>query len=206
MTLARLLAQQLGNPSGITSVLAAALWNRRNARLNDVTFDSLALRANDRVLEVGFGGGYLLGLMSTAVTSGLLVGVDVSPAMVASCERRYRSLIREGRLELRCAPAESLPYPAEYFNKACSVNSVFYWADVQGGLSELARVLTGDGCLVLCFTCKESLEDRRFAEHVRLYEEDEIQQMAVSCGFQVITKPLSDKHREFLRMIARKRS
>lgn len=30
--------------------------------------------------------------MTTVVTDGLLVGVDVSPAMVTFCEARYRSL------------------------------------------------------------------------------------------------------------------
>ena len=69
---AKLLAQQLGNPSGIVGDLVALLWNKRNAALNDVVFDSLALSADDRVLEVRFGGGYLLSRMSSVVTDGFL--------------------------------------------------------------------------------------------------------------------------------------
>lgn len=204
MPFARLLAQQLANPSRITGNLAARVWNRRNAALNDAAFDSLALTANSRLLEVGFGGGYLLGRMAGVVTAGLLAGVDISPAMVGRCERRYRSLVQSGRLELSCAPAESLPYPAEHFTRACSVNSIFYWQDVRRGLSELHRVLTRDGLAVLCFTCKESLETRGFAEHIALYEDGEIERMALACGFQVDVERLADRHRDFLRLVARK--
>jgi SAM-dependent methyltransferase len=118
--LAKFVAQQLGAPSGVIGRwVLAPLWNRRNAALNDVVFDRLALHSDDRVLEIGFGGGYLLGRMAGVVTQGFVAGVDVSEAMVAVCERRYRPLVRAGRLELRSAPAESLPYRSGCFSKAC---------------------------------------------------------------------------------------
>lgn len=205
MSFARYAAAQLGNPSGIAGNLAAFVWNRRNAVLNDVVFDALNPGPTDRVLEVGFGGGYLLGRMSAIVTDGLLTGVDISPAMVRLCEKRHRSLVKSGRLELKVAQAESLPFPSGHFNKACSVNSIFYWHDAQRALSELARVLSEDGHLVLCFTHKESLERRGFAKHVALYDPEDIERMAMLCGLWVTTKRASDMHREFLCMTARKK-
>ena len=81
---AKFLAGQLGRPSGVWGLVLAPIWNKRNAALNDVAFQALALSPQDRVLEVGFGGGYLLGRMAQVVTAGFLAGVDVSPSMVAS--------------------------------------------------------------------------------------------------------------------------
>ena len=175
MILAKLLARQLGNPSWIVGNLAALLWNKRNTALNDAAFDTLALDPDDRVLEVGFGGGYLLGRMSSAVTEGFLAGIDVSSVMVAFCKRRYRSLVRDGKLELRRGQAESLPYPSGRFTKICTVNSIFYWRSVPQALSEFWRVLAKNGTLVICFTLKTSLESRSFAKHLNLYEAGEIQ-------------------------------
>ena len=205
--LAKFLAKQLGNPSGILGkLIMAPIWNRRNAALNDVAFDSLALRSHDRVLEVGFGGGYLLGRMATVVTDGLLAGVDVSPAMAAFCEKRFRSLVEAGKLELKCAPAESLPYPDGHFTKACTVNSIFYWGDAPRTISELYRVLEKGGILVMCFTCKRCLEDKGFSRHgIALYEADQVCQMIESAGFDEIGMTrFSDRHREFLCVIGRK--
>lgn len=206
MPFAKFMAQQLGNPSGmISGLVLAPLWNKRNSALNDVAFESLAPSPDDRVLEVGFGGGYLLGRISAIVKEGFLAGVDVSPAMVAFCERRYRSLVRDGRLEVRCARAESLPYPPDYFTKVCTVNSIFYWENISQALSEFWRVLAHDGILVMCFTCKESLGNRGFAKYVASYDADEVQQMMESSGFHAVrTIRSSDRHREFLCMACEK--
>lgn len=182
------------------------LWNSRNRALNDAAFDALALSAQDRVLEVGFGGGYLLGRMSKVITGGFLAGVDASPAMVSFCQRRYRSLIRKGTLEVSCARAESLPYPAGHFSRVVSVNSIFYWQNAAQALAEFDRVLAEGGLLVLCFTGKESLATRGFARHgLSLVDGEEVQSMMEQAGFHNIQTVLaSDRHREFLCLSGRK--
>ncbi len=156
-----LITRQLSQPSGlIGSLILAPLWNRRNAALNDLAFEQLQLLEDDRVLEVGFGGGYLLRRLGGVLKSGSLAGVDASPTMVKAGEKRFSSLIRTRKLELHCARAEAMPFAEGYFTKACSVNSIFYWQDARLALEELSRVLAGGGLLVLCFTSKESLSER----------------------------------------------
>jgi SAM-dependent methyltransferase len=204
---AKFFAKKLRHPSGILGrFVLPRVWNKRNSALNEVALNSLALRPGDRVLEVGFGGGHLLSRMADVITDGFLAGVDVSPAMVTFCEKRYRSLIREGKLELRCAGAESLPYPSSYFTKACSVNSIFYWQNAPQAISELWRVLAEGGMLVLCFTCKGSLEKRGFANSgITLYAAEEVQQMMETSGFHPVRlMGASDRHREFLCAVGRK--
>jgi 2-polyprenyl-3-methyl-5-hydroxy-6-metoxy-1,4-benzoquinol methylase len=68
MTISKLVARQLSNPTGILAGIATFVWNRRNAALNDMVLNLLSLQPIDRVLDVGFGGGYLLERMSTIVT------------------------------------------------------------------------------------------------------------------------------------------
>jgi ubiquinone/menaquinone biosynthesis C-methylase UbiE len=206
MFLSRLLAGELRHPSGIVGkVILGPLWNRRNVALNDAAFDCLALDAHDRVLEVGFGGGYLLGRMAEAVTDGFLAGVDVSPAMVAACQKRFGELIHAGRLDLRCASAESLPYPAAHFSRVCSVNSIFYWPDAPRAFAECWRVLVDGGLLVVCFTCRGSLERKRFARHVALYEADDVERMMAAAGFGAMqTIQGADRHREFVCAVGKK--
>lgn len=198
--LARFLARQLGNPSGLFGRwVLAPLWNRRNSSLNDAAFDRLDVQPDDRVLEVGFGGGYLIGRMACAVTEGFLAGVDASPAMVEFCERQHRALMESGRLDLRCARAESLPFPSDHFTKVCSVNSIFYWEDAPAALSEMRRVLRENGLLVMCFTCRKSLKDKEFTKHgLTLYEPDDVAAMMKTAGFSEIgTIQAADEHRDF---------
>jgi len=182
------------------------VFNRRNVALNDVALERLALTPHDRVLEVGFGGGYLLGRMSHIVTDGLVAGVDRSEGMVAFCQKRFQSLLREGKLEIRCASAEALPYPTGFFTKACTVNTIFYLPDAARAVSELYRVLADDAGVVICFTCKESLKDRGFARHgLVLYEAEDVRALMSSAGFREISMTQSaDRWRKFICAAGRK--
>lgn len=202
----RFIAGQLGHPSGVLGqLLLAPMWNRRNAALNEQALASLALQPTDRVLEIGFGGGYLLGRLLPQLRAGFLAGVDHSPAMVAFCRRRFRRELRAGNLALHCAPAEALPYPAASFTQVCSVNSVFYWPALGLALAECRRVLAESGRLVLCLTCREALQPRGFARHgLQLYEASELAAHLATSGFADIqTVSGADRHRRFVCLTGR---
>lgn len=202
---AKRIARQLANPSGFVGrVVLGPLWNKRNSALNDVAYQALALTPADRVLEIGFGGGYLLGRMSAIITTSCLSGVDVSEAMVEFCRKRYQGAIQAGRLELEVGSADRLPYPNAHFTKAVSVNSIFYWEDVSQAMSEVARVLTDDGCLVLCFTDRRSLQQKDFARHrLKLYDGETVQQLLTAARFRSVTVTRhADQHRVFWGVVA----
>ena len=195
-----LLAKQLSKPAEVLGQLVfAPLWNRRNIVLNEVTLQRLKLQPDDRVLDVGFGGGFLLGKILPWVPQGFLAGVDISPAMVNFCEKRYRTHIQSKKLELHLGSAEYLPFPADRFTKVCSVNSIFYWPDAPRAIAEFFRVLQTEGLLVLCFTSKESLASRSFAKKdLMLFEQDEVAEMMKSAGFSTITRQQArDRYRTF---------
>ena len=203
----RYLARQLSNPTGIVGkFVLGPLWNKRNAQLNEVAFARLELKKDDRVLDIGFGGGYLLERMATVVTNGFLAGVDVSETMVSLCERRYKPLVEAGRLEVKCAAAELIPYPSGHFSKVCTVNSLFYWKDTRQAMSELCRVLEKGGRLVVCLTCKKCLENRSFARHgIILYEDNEVCRIMGEAGFERMElHRASDRHREFVCIVGEK--
>lgn len=203
----RRLARQLGRPEGLFGrFFLAPLWNRRNTALNEAALARLSLSPYDRVLEVGFGGGYLLGRMIPRVTAGLAAGLDFSPTMVAGCRRRYRPLVRAGRLSLCCGQAEALPYPAGYFTKAVTVNSIFYWDNAPLAIAELGRVLAAGGTLVACFTARESLAGKRFSRHgLTLYDGTDVEGMMRRAGLGRIDLTMAaDKHRQFWLLVGQK--
>lgn len=199
-TPSRLLARELAHPSALLGPLVLApLWNRRNVALNDAAYEALAVGPDDHVLEIGFGGGYLLRRLSSKATLGLVAGVDVSPSMLAYVSHRERKRIAEGRLVLRCAAAEALPFPGDCFSKLCSVNSLFYWDNPSQAFSEMRRVAKSGARLVLCFTDRRSLARKGFARQgLRLYEKGEIKQMLEGTGWHLMAaEARQDKHRQF---------
>jgi arsenite methyltransferase len=201
----RLAARLVTHPAGLVGRWLAGTWNRHNVALNDLALQRLELQGGERVLEVGFGGAYLFGRMAQRLFQasprggvGFLAGVDAAEVMVSAARQRFAALIRAGHVDVRCATAEKLPYPAAHFSKAVSVNSL-YWQDVRAGLAELQRALKPGGRLVLVFTVREALRQRRFTHYgMTLYDGDEVAAMLKSTGFSgVEVSRHADKYRAY---------
>ena len=54
----------------------------------------------------------------------------------------------EGEIDWVCAGAEDLTIPAESVTVCWSLASVHHWPDLEGGLSEVTRVLKSDGIFI----------------------------------------------------------
>lgn len=188
MPLARYIAQQLRKPSGwFGKQVIARLLNRLNDPINTMTLDLLAVQATDHVLEVGFGGGDLLGRIADRAADGFVAGVDFSPEMVERCVARYRALVEAGRVAFHCANADTVPYPDNHFTKACTINTIYFWEDPARVLSELRRVLVEGGLLVVGFSPKKEMERRPFATHgFGLYDEESVRQLMEAAGFDAV--------------------
>lgn len=182
-------AKQLAKPSGlIGTMLMAPYLNRRNAFLNNVAFDNLYLTKEDRVLEIGFGGGFLLGKIVSVVTKGIIAGIDISEDMVNLCIQKYKHYIDKNIIDLKCSPAEIIPYPSGIFNKVCSVNTVFYFRNISLVIEEIHRTLRKKGKLVLCFADKDTMSRYHFTKHgINVYTAEDMYSLLETAHFENIT-------------------
>lgn len=183
------LAAQLRRPHGVVGEeLVGRVLNRVNRRTIDLSLDELDVHQGQRVLDVGFGGGYELEALCARVMPGEVVGVDVSQDVVASARRRLRSTLRTGRLDLRVADVVSLPFPDEAFDRAFAANSVYFWDDPVAVFRELRRVLVHGGKLAVSLRTRTKLEGLPFTQYgYTLYEPDEIDRLAERAGFTTVT-------------------
>ncbi|MFE0728665.1 class I SAM-dependent methyltransferase [Streptomyces antibioticus] len=106
----------------------------------------LGLRAGDRVLDAGCGTGRALTPLRAAVgPSGVVVGLDLTPAMLEAAVRAGRD--RDGRLLL--ADVAALPLRSGSFDAVFGAGLVSHLADPTENLRELARVVRPGGTLAL---------------------------------------------------------
>jgi SAM-dependent methyltransferase len=186
--MSRFIARQLRKPSGIFGrTIIARRLRRLNVSINRATLAALSLELDDRVLEVGFGPGDLLGAMTPQVPEGSVSGVDFSPDMVALCERRFKRVIRAGRLDLKCADVADLPFADGCFTKACTVNTIYFWPDPADALRELHRVLADGGRLVVAFSPRETMQDVAVARHgFTLHDAEQVAAMMRDAGYRSV--------------------
>ena len=181
----RFLARQFARPSGPLGRLWIAPWLDRISRaMNTLALDQLAVKPGDRILEIGFGGGALL-LEILAATDAEVYAADISAVAVSRARRRFRGDLH--RLHLFQVSAEQIPLPDAAVDKAVSVNSLYFWPDLDGALGELARAIRPGGTLILCFEPPEEL--RKWPGHVhgfRAYSADDLLVRARHAGLDTI--------------------
>lgn len=127
----------------------------------------LAVRAGDRVLDVGCGPGYLLSELREDVgPTGRVCGIDISDSMLRLARERCAgtgtgatatATAAQGAVDLRTGRAESIPFPDATFDVAVAVQVYEYVEDIGRALDELFRVLRPGGRAVILDTDWDSL-------------------------------------------------
>jgi ubiquinone/menaquinone biosynthesis C-methylase UbiE len=125
-----------------------ALYATRDVlRRRAIVHEALGAQSGERVLDAGCGPGfYVSELLERVGPTGSVVGLDVSPQMLAVAVRRC-----EGHMNVtfREARVNALPLEDVSVDRALSVQVLEYVADVSGALAELHRVVRPGGRVVV---------------------------------------------------------
>jgi arsenite methyltransferase len=175
----RFFARQLARPSGLFGRYFMPRWLRRHTTLvNTWALERLAVRQDDRLLEIGFGAGDLLCQILLKEKPAHAVGMDLSEEMVRFVRKRLGSFIEQERLEIVRGSVDDIPFEDGRFTKILSVNTLYFWPSPSSALAECRRVLAVGGTCALCFDAKADLEGwpgHKFG--FRLYETAEVEQL-----------------------------
>lgn len=103
--------------------------------------DRAALLPHHHVLDLGCGTGWTVVLLARLVPQGRAFGVDASPEMIAAA----RSRPHPPNAAFTAAPVSALPYAPDSIHRIVSMESIYYWPDLDAGLREAFRVLRPGG-------------------------------------------------------------
>ena len=136
------------------------VWTTRRGKFIvwDELLNTLALRGDERLLDVGCGRGMVLILAAKRLPAGRAVGVDLWSATDQSGNREQATLrnaelegIRD-RIELRTADMMQLPFPDQSFDVVTGSLAIHNIRDAQGreqALAEILRVLKAGGTAMI---------------------------------------------------------
>jgi ubiquinone/menaquinone biosynthesis C-methylase UbiE len=97
------------------------------------------LGPSDRLLDAGTGPGRLPRAIAAVLPELAIDGIDLSPQMIEYAGRNA------GRIAFTVGDVADLPYPDDTFALIVSSISQHHWADVDGAVRELYRVLQPGG-------------------------------------------------------------
>ena len=166
----------------------------------------LVVRGDERVLDVGCGDGRVTAMVADRLTTGSLIGVDPSEAMVEAARQRFSA---HGGLHFEVGTAATLTYEAD-FDLVTSFDALHWETRWQPAIERIRRALKNGGRALLVFVCdgeRPSVEDvimetarsPRFAKWFEDFaapfvhvDPDEYAAAAISGGFEVESLTVAD--------------
>ncbi|MEJ2215931.1 MAG: methyltransferase domain-containing protein [Gemmatimonadota bacterium] len=147
--------------------------------------DELALTPDDRLLDIGCGGGAFL---HDALASGCRgAGIDHSPEMVRVARRLNADAIGEGRLEIIEGGADRLPFPDDAFTCAAMTGVLGFLPDPVRTLTEIRRTLAPGGRVVVQGFEPElkgtPAAPEPMASRLNFYDDEAFTELARAAGF-----------------------
>jgi trans-aconitate methyltransferase len=183
-----IVGRQFGRPAGLFGRIAGGMMARGTAAFNT----ALVTKLHDlhggatSIADVGCGPGVGLAALIAQFPAAQVIGIDLSPQMLAQSRKRNSGAIAAGRLELHEGDVAMISEPVDL---VMAVHVLYFWHDPKGVLAQLREVLTPDGVLALGYRCREempSVSQQDFPrEGHRLYDSEEaVRELLTTSGFR----------------------
>ena len=143
------------------------------------------IKKNDTVLDVGCGKGVTAAFLAREYNV-RVVGIDLSSAMVSSCQSKTGEKETAGRIDLLVGDGENLPFRDSSFDIVMLESAFSLIPDKKLAAMDICRVLKSNGRLILSdFILRETIDKElqekikfpcclsgalRFDEYIRLFE------------------------------------
>ena len=147
MNIIKKLSDQFKNPTGVGGKVMAFMQNRINGRQYQGTIKQLAVNESDVILDIGFGNGFVVKQLLKENPKKIF-GIEISEDMIFSATKRNQSAINDGRVEFLKADVCDLPFEDNTFDKIYTINTVYFWQDIEKAFAEIERILKPDGLFV----------------------------------------------------------
>ena len=201
---AKEIAKQLRKPSGENGKFVGTELSKLNRFLTEVVYEEFNKLDGDAILEIGFGNGALLKQLLTNDQK-KVYGIDYSELMVEEATKSNKELIEKGVVEIKFGAIENIPYSDNFFDKICTINTVYFWETPETALTEIKRVLKKDGYFAIGFRSKDKLTQHEFVKYnFQLYDSDQLEEVVKKNGFEVysVTK-MDDQEHDAVCLIAK---
>ena len=179
-------AKQLRKPEGEMGKKVGEQMNSGNELMNRTTISNLKAEANDTILEIGMGNGKFVKEILDVSASIRYVGCDYSELMVQEASANNSIGIENNQAQFIKTTADKIPFDNAFFNKAFTVNTIYFWENPNLELTEIRRVLKKRALFILTVRSLESMKSIPITQYnFTLYNQEQLTELLSNNGFKL---------------------
>jgi len=122
------------------------------------------IQPHDNVADLGCGVGWATRVLAERASRGVVVGIDLSDQMIAQAISEYRN---PPNALFVVADAARIPCVGQFFTSLLSVESIYYYPNLEGTFEEVHRILKPGGkAYFLINYYKENVYSHAWAKYI----------------------------------------
>src|SRR5438270_1484841 len=149
MSVADKVIGQCRKPSGLFGRFVLWDMNRHHSKLTDWGLSHVPIKPNDKILDVGCGGGRTIAKLAQIASAGKVYGIDYSDDSVHAARRTNARLIDSGGAEIEQGSVSQLQFANDTFDLVTAIETHLFWPDLPNDFREIFRVLKAGGALLI---------------------------------------------------------
>jgi len=167
--------------------------NRHHSKLTDWGLSHVSVKPNDKILDVGCGGGRTINKLSALASAGKVYGIDYSEDSVAAARKANARLIDIGLVEIQPGSVSQLPFENDTFDAVTAIETHLFWPNLPQDFREIFRVLKQGGALLIVAEIyrggkhiegvRKKIFDKHLAANMNLLTPDEHRELFTGAGF-----------------------
>jgi len=186
----KFIAKHLSEPNGISGRVVSFFMNRQNRRIYEKTVEIIAIKNGESILDLGCGNGYVLNMIAQK-HKGYFTGIDVSESIIASAKKRNRDYVESGKMQFDCQNLNKMGFADCTFDKAYTINTVYFWESLEDAMSEIKRVLNSNGVFYNTLFSNNTLDRFSFTKNgYRKFSQEQLTKAGTNAGFDVEIVPM----------------
>lgn len=185
MSILRNIGMQFKKPGGIPGVIISELMKIGNRPAYENILRDLMIQSSDKILEIGYGPGVGISLVSNRTKTNEIYGIDYSELMYKRASKKNIRFIEDNRVHLMFGDFVETELNTTGFDKIFCINVVYFWDNLQKPFEKVNSLLKEDGTFCIYMAGKEELTKDKIAQDgiFNKYTIDEILNALRSCGF-----------------------
>ena len=180
--------RNFGNPNGFGGKITTKIMNIINQKQYNAVLNNIHLKQDNIILDIGFGNGYLIKKLFEQNISIKIYGIEISNDMINKTTIKNKQNIENGKLKLSLENINKTSFGENTFDKIYTVNTIYFWNELDKSFSEIKRILKPDGMFINVIYTKYGFNK---------YGVEEIEKITKDNGMKIIKTVEINKNKSY---------
>lgn len=178
------IASQFKKPSGLFGILTSNLMVKSNQKNYNRLIKDLNLQPQDQVLEIGYGPGIGIFMITEQCPSCIIHGIDFSKLMYNKATKYNKQYIDKRRVQLQFGDFLKVPVKHSSYDKIFCLNVVYFWDELKTPFQKVLYQLKEDGSFHIYMAERNTLMEKKAPDSVfNKYSIEQVTEALKEAGF-----------------------